>query len=249
MKRLFACTLLTLGSAVAALAQAPNATTEPTPGTAPIDFAKTSGAHITLIEPVTYGQPSFLPADPTGSVASPKDWSGTALVSSADPTPAKPEPKFVFGGRDDFRFQLGIAAVWDRFRSSIFNASAVGINTSLGYFTNDWFAFEGTITATFAPEIYQNEHVKLLIYGGGPKIAWRQRVWEPWLHALVGGIHEQPQTADNTKNAFAVQLGGGADYRWRPRLGFRLEADYIRSGLFNQHQDNFQLLGGVVFHF
>jgi len=247
MKRLFACTLLTLSGAAAGFAQAPGATNQPTQATTPIDFANTSAARITLIEPLNYVQPSFLLAD---SAAMPSTGTtGTATVSTADPEPAKPEPKFVFGGRDDFRFQLGFGVVWDRFRSSIFDASAVGVNTSMGYFTNDWFAIEGNISASFAPTIFVNEHVKLLIYGAGPKIAWRQRKWEPWLHGLVGGIHEQPQTAGNSKNAFAVQLGGGADYRFQPRLALRLEADYVRSSLFGTHQDNFQLIAGFVFHF
>jgi len=240
MRKLFACTLLALGSAAAALAQAPgtvndstSTTASPTP--APIDFANTSAARITLLDPVTLAAPR---ANSTSGIFS----------TSPEPAPA-PEPRFVFGGRDDFRWQLAVGAAWNRFRSSIFNASAVGINTSLSYFTNDWFAVEGSVSATFAPEIFANEHVKLLTYTGGPKIAWRQRVWEPWLHGLVGAIHEQPQVAGNSRNGFAVVLGGGADYRWRPRLAFRLEADYLRSSLFSQHQDNFQLIGGVVFHF
>ena len=241
MKRLFACTLLALGSAAAAMAQAPGpsndstSTTAAPPTPAPIDFANTSAARVTLLDPAAFGSPAANAS------------SGT--FTTAEPAPAKPEPRFVFGGRDDFRWQLSFGVAWNRFRSSIFNASAVGINTSLSYFTNDWFAVEGNISATYAPEIFSNEHVKLVTFGAGPKIAWRQRRWEPWLHGLVGMVHEQPQTAGNSKNGFAVQLGGGADYRWRPRLGFRLEADYVRSSLFSQHQDNFQLVGGVVFHF
>jgi opacity protein-like surface antigen len=241
MKRLIACTLLALGSAAAALAQAPepandsNLTTTAPPTPAPIDFAHTSAARVTLLDPVAFGSPA-------GETAS-------ATFNTAEPSPAEPEPRFVFGGRDDFRWQLSFGVAWNRFRSSIFNASAVGVNTSLSYFTNDWFAIEGNITSTFAPQIFDREHVKLLTLGGGPKIAWRQRRWEPWAHALVGLLHEQPQTAGNSRNGFAVQLGGGADYRWRPRLGFRLEADYVRSSLFSQQQNNFQLIGGVVFHF
>src|SRR5262249_44908121 len=131
----------------------------------------------------------------------------------------------------------------------IFNASAVGLNTSLSYFTNDWFAIEGNVSGTFAPDVVPGALAKFLIYGAGPKIAWRQRRWEPWLHGLVGGLHEEPQFAGVGKNGFAVQLGGGADYRWMPRLGFRLQADYVRSSLFSQNQNNFQLVAGVVFHF
>jgi hypothetical protein len=236
MSKTLAGILLALGSAVGVTAQSPSATFDTSAAAPPIDFANTSAARITLMEP----------APPFASMATVPD----ATLSNAGPTPpAKPEPRFVFGGRDDFRWQLGLGIAWTRFRSSIFNASAVGLNTSLSYFTNDWFAVEGDVTATFAPDVLPGEAAKFVIYGIGPKIAWRQRRWEPWLHGLVGGIHEQPQLAGVGRNAFAVQLGGGADYRWMPRLGFRLQADYVRSGLFHQHQDNFQLVGGVVFHF
>jgi len=103
-------------------------------------------------------------ASPTVSIASPK--ASTSVVFSptltldeaplpsvsldADPIPAPaPNPKFIYGGRDDFRWQLGIGVDWLRFRSSIFNASAVGLNTSVTYFTNEWFGVEGVISTGF----------------------------------------------------------------------------------------------------
>jgi opacity protein-like surface antigen len=170
-------------------------------------------------------------------------------VESAEPADPSPRPRFLYGGRDDYRWQLGLAAAWYRFQSSIFNASAVGIKTSVSYFTNDWFAIEGNLTAAFAPDIYAKEHVKLATYGAGPKIAWRQKRWEPWAHAIFGGAHEQPQTAGNSKNSYSIQAGGGADYRWNPRVAFRLEGDYVRTGFFHGSQNGFQLAGGIVFHF
>jgi hypothetical protein len=166
----------------------------------------------------------------------------------ASPSPA-PDPRFIYGGRDDYRWQLGVGADWVRFRSSIFNASAVGVNASVTYFTNEWFGIEGSAFTGFAPEIFDREHVKLLFYGAGPKIAWREKKWEPWAHLLVGGSHEQPQTAGNSKNSYSIEAGGGADYRFNPRFSGRLEADWVRSGFFSQSQNNFQLMGGVVFHF
>ena len=185
--------------------------------------------------------PSFAPpAAPAAALGSP--------APDASPSPS-PDPKFVYGGRDDFRWQLAIGADWIRFRSSIFNASAVGINTSVTYFTNEWFGIEGAVSTGFAPEIFNKEHVKLLVYGAGPKIAWRERKWEPWVHAIFGGSHEQPQTAGNSRNSYAIEAGGGADYRFNPRLSGRLEADWVRTGFFSQSQNNFQLMGGVVFHF
>ena len=179
-----------------------------------------------------------LPASPSPGNASPE----------ASPLPA-PDPRFIYGGRDDFRWQLGIGADWIRFRSSLFNASAVGVNASVTYFTNEWFGIEASVSTGFAPEIFDKEHVKLLVYGAGPKIAWREKRWEPWMHLIAGGSHEQPQTAGNSKNSYAIEAGGGADYRVNPRFSGRLEADWVRTGFFSQSQNNFQLMGGVVFHF
>lgn len=191
-----------------------------------------------------------LSLSPNVSFVPPSSFSTCATEASPVPTPApSPEPKFVFGGRDDYRWQLGFGADWLRFRSSIFNASAVGTATSVSYFTNEWFGSEGDVITGFAPGTGGREYVKLLVYGGGPKIAWRQRQWEPWMHAIVGGSHEQPQTAGNTRNAFAIVLGGGADYRFNPRFSARLEADWTRTSFFSQSQNNFELMGGLVFHF
>ena len=174
----------------------------------------------------------------------------TAENGSPDASPSpSPDPKFIYGGRGDFRWQLAIGVDWFRFRSSIFDASAVGVESSVTYFTNEWFGIEGSVTTAFSPVLQNNEHVKLLLYGGGPKVAWRQRSWEPWLHAILGGAHVQPQTADNSKNAFAVKLGGGADYRFNPRFSGRLEADWVRTTFFTLSQNNFELMGGIVFHF
>lgn len=197
----------------------------------------------------------FLLTDATTAVPIPNlslDAAAGALTSTATPdaSPAPaPDPKFLYGGRDDYRWQLGVGVDWIRFRSSIFNASAVGVDSSVTYFLNDWFGVEGNVATGFAPEIFDREHVKLLVYGGGPKIAWRQHKWEPWVHAIVGGAHEQPQTADNGRNAFAVEAGGGADYRFNPRFSGRLEADWVYTGFFGQTQNNFKLAAGVVFHF
>ncbi len=251
MMKLFAAALLVLGSLGVAQAQetAPAETNDK--GNAAQDFTATSAAKITLIDPLaesgayfpSMAKPAETPAAPVVATAL-----GVPL-ESAEPAAPAPKPRFVFGGRDDYRWQLGLAATWFRFRSSIFDASSVGIKTSLSYFTNNWFGIEGNVTAAFAPQIYDREHVKLLVYGVGPKIALRQKQWEPWLHALVGGAHEQPQTAGNSKNAFSLQAGGGADYRWTPRIAFRLEGDYVRTTFFSQSQNDFQLAGGIVFHF
>jgi len=250
MKRLFVAALL-LGSVSVAQAQI-NAPTFPVDrGNAAPDFAATSAAKALVLSDLTAADTFSSPAiKPANSFAAPAVTTALALpLENADPASPSPQPKFLYGGRDDYRWELGLAAIWLRFRSSVFNASAVGLNTSVVYFTNDWFGVEGNVTAVFAPTILLNEHIKIATYGAGPKIAWRQKKWEPWLHGIFGGAHEQPQIAGSSRNSYAIKAGGGADYRWNPRVSFRLEGDYVRTGFFKQSENNFELAGGIVFHF
>src|SRR6266852_3611717 len=236
MEKLFLSALLVLGSVSTLQAQETAPAVSSDEKNAVLNFAAAPVARPALVN---------LFAAP-GTSFSPHAKPAYALEAPAAPSP---KPKFVYGSRDDYRWQLGLAVTWVRFRSSIFNASAVGIKTSVSYFTNEWFGVEGNVTGAFAPQIFDREHVKIAIYGAGPKIAWRQKQWEPWLHVLAGGAHEQPQVAGGSRNSFSLQAGGGADYRWNPRVSFRLEGDYVHTGFFNQSQNNFQLAGGIVFHF
>jgi hypothetical protein len=160
-----------------------------------------------------------------------------------------PQPGPFGGDRDDYRWQLAAGVAWERFRSDQYNASAVGINTNLTYFLNDWLGIDGSVSALFAPTILQDEHVKLVNYGGGPRIAWRGPRWEPFAHIIVGGAHALPQTAVSGRNSFMLQAGGGADYRFRPFFGIRLEAAYLRTTFFKQSQNNLFAAASAVFHF
>lgn len=246
MKRVCVCALLLLGSVGVTQAQVEAAKPLFDSDNAAPDFSATSAAKTTL--------PDLLAVTDSLSLAgmSPTPRLNTALLAeSASPDPATPSPKprFVYGGRDDYRWQLGIGLTWVRFNSSAFNANAIGIKTSVAYFLNEWLGVEGGVTAAFSPTTLGTDHVKVLIYGGGPKVAWRQRRWEPWLHGIFGGAHEQPQTSAGSRSTYAIEAGGGADYRWNPHLSFRAEGNYVRTGFFHQSQNNFQLSGGAVLHF
>jgi opacity protein-like surface antigen len=200
-------------------------------------FSDTSAAQVNLFETDTSESRSFAFATPSTPEAAPL------------PAAPAPKPKFVFGDRDDYRWQLGLGVEFMRFQSNIINASMVGTNTTLSYFTNGWFAFEGNIVTGFAPTVYINEHVKYLGGGGGIRIGSRRNRFEPWGHALVGGAHLQPQTAGNSRNAFSAQAGIGLDFRVNSRFSLRGETDWVYTGFFNQTQNNFQAAASVVFHF
>jgi opacity protein-like surface antigen len=245
MKRQLVVLSLMLGATCAASAQEAVQDSQPVKQNVAAVFSAAPAASENLLQP----DAGTVFSSATNSAPAPA-FAAPLANATPDPSPSPdPKPKFIYGGRDDFRWQLGIGADWLRFRNSLFNASAVGVKSSVTYFTNEWFGIEGNVSATFAPDIYDREHVKVVVYGAGPKIAWRERKWEPWAHAIIGGSHEQPQTAGNSKNSFAVQAGGGADYRFNPRLSGRLEADLVHTNFFGQSQNNFELMGGVVFHF
>ncbi len=203
------------------------------------DFAESSAAEVSLYAPSEEARGFALatPAIPAASAA------------AAEPAAATPQPKFVFGARDDYRWQLGVGVEYFRFESSRIYASLVGLNTTVTYFTNDWFAVEGNLVTGFAPEIYDREHVKYFGGGGGVRIGSRRARWEPWGHALVGGGHLQPQTAGASRTALMVQAGGGVDFRMNSRLSLRAEGDYVFNTFFSQHQNDFEAVAGVVFHF
>jgi hypothetical protein len=180
------------------------------------------------------------------------DSAGTGWSSAeAAPKPGSPAPtpKFYFGKNEDYRWQLGLGLEYVRFRSTPFNANLTGLHTSLTYYVNDWLGLEGNVVAAFGTKVFAQETSKYLLFTAGPRIAWRRRRWEPWMHALVGGLHMTPQTALGGKTGFALQAGGGVDLRFNSRLSFRMEGDYVRSQLYSQTQNNFQGGGGLVFHF
>lgn len=243
MKRHIVVASVLLGTAGIASGQYEIPDNPPADRNVAAQFSASSAEPLRLVQP--------LASNSASATANSTIW--TAAVPSAesarpDPSPA-PAPKFLYGGRDDFRWQLGIGVDWVRFRSNVFNASAVGVKASVTYFTNDWFGVEGNVLTGFAPQILDREHVKLLTFGGGPKIAWRERRWEPWVHAIIGAAHEVPQISGQGKTSFATELGGGADYRFNPRFSGRLEADWVHTSFFSRTQNNFELMGGVVFHF
>jgi hypothetical protein len=248
-KALIASAFLLCGNLCVARAQVSVPSRPLDTGNAAPDFSATSAAKVTLLDPLvissSFSQPMAQPSQPSAAPAL-----STALVAEPAPAdPPPPPPKFIYGGRDDYRWQLSLAAAWYRFNSSVFNASAVGLKTTVTYFLNDWFGVEGSFTGAFAPAILNNETVKMGLYGAGPKIAWRQKRWEPWAHGIFGGARAHPQTAAGSQNSYSIMAGGGADYRWNPRVSFRLEGDYVRTGFYHQSQNNFQLAGGIVFHF
>ena len=163
---------------------------------------------------------------------------------------AQPAPRF--GLREEDSWQLSTAYTYVRFRSSLFDASLNGTTATVAKYFNGWFALEGTVTAAFAgvPSGFgPGSDARYWFYGGGVRIKQPIKQFEPWGHVVVGGVHVQPQTAGNSRSSFAYELGGGVDWRWKPRLALRVQGDWVRSQLYQESQNNFQIVTGIVFNF
>ena len=185
---------------------------------------------------------------PEASPAGPETASA-GVESAPEALPAAPEPRYVYGNRNDYRFQMALGISLVRFRSPFYYATGIGTNTSLTYFTNEWLGVEGNVNTSFAGTIFQGERVKYVGYGGGPKVAWRRAKWEPWLHALAGGMHILPKLAGLSENGFELQVGGGADYRIYPHLSARIEVDWIKTHVFGAWENSGSANADIVLHF
>ncbi|MCU1243041.1 MAG: hypothetical protein JWO71_3767 [Candidatus Acidoferrum typicum] len=244
MKTLLPVVLLAIATASVARGQDNRALSSTESASIAADFANTSAVATSVKWSDNF---LWLSAQPrlknTLSLAEPGP-----LAEPAEPSPA-PDPRYVYGSRDDYRWQLALGISLVRFRSSLYYATGVGTNTSITYFTNEWLGVEGNVNTAFAPTINQNQHIKYVSYGAGPKVAWRARKWEPWAHTIIGGVHILPQTAGFSQNGFGLQVGGGADYRIYPHLSARLELDWVRTHLFSAWQNSAQANLDIVLHF
>src|SRR5260370_42092088 len=115
MKRLLVAALL-LGSASLAHAQVSAPTLQIDVGNAAQGFSATSAAKATFLSDLASADTfSLTAAKPEKTFAAPTF--ATALVmplENGEPASPSPQPKFLYGGRDDYRWELGLAASWLR---------------------------------------------------------------------------------------------------------------------------------------
>ncbi len=238
MKKALLGVMLLVGTACGVSAQEENAA--PGRTNAAANFSESSASQVTLF-----------PTSDTGNFALASPSADASAAPSPAPASPEPTPKYVFfGDRDDYRWQLGVGVEYLRFQSNVFDSNMVGLNTTLTYFTNTWFAVEGSVITGFGGTVLNtNDHAKMFGGLGGIRIGGRRARWEPFGHALVGGSHLQPQTAAGGRSALMAQAGVGVDYRLHSRLSLRGEGDWVYTTYFSQNQNSFQFVGGIVLHF
>jgi hypothetical protein len=252
MKKLLSVAIFLFAASGSAWAQDEVSPALQVSGNAAMDFSCTSAASQNSIRVFVASSrlPDYLTCVSVERLSSPVALASPAYpAAAAAPASKTPVPKIKDTGREN-RWQIGLGVALVRFRSSVYFATAVGLNSSLSYFVKDSLAIEGAVTSAFAPAVFQSfEHVKYVGYGAGPKYVFAHDQLQPWIHALVGGIHILPQTALGSQNGFEVLVGGGADYALNPNWALRLEADYVRTHVFGQSQNSGQAVLGIVHSF
>ena len=216
------------------------------------------GLGTTLSAQQTY-QPSFqpmivssaLPSAPPVSFAAAFNPAPELGAEPASPA-ASPAPQFP-GARDVdyYKWDLGVGYEFLHFKSAPFDANLSGLHTDLTYNFKDWLGVEGNVVSAWGGDVLGGERSKAVLFTGGAHISMgtTKRRWTPWAHILVGGIHMWPQVAGQTRTGFALQPGGGADYRLNDRLSVRVSGDYVYTRLYTGSQNNFQFGAGIVIHF
>ena len=181
--------------------------------------------------------------------------STVTTVNSATTAPnlaLDPQPQVVLSVHQTYAWQAYVGYSFFRFYESshpTIRENQNGANWSIVYYWKDWLGFEGEMAATYGNQFHQDSW--FLFGGGGPRFRWSgPRGIELWGHALVGGSHFTPQTSFGKQEAFAYEVGGGADFRtpWQ-RIGYRVGADMVGSHYFSTYQYSPKVFAGIVFKF
>jgi opacity protein-like surface antigen len=139
----------------------------------------------------------------------------------------------------------------------VVNFDCHGGGGSAAWSLNQYLGVVGEFSACKWAGIPSGLNAHTLTYLFGPRLTYRAygRL-DPFGEVLFGGAHIHGQTygftGSGTESSFAMAIGGGVDYKWKPSVAIRLiQADYLytRLGAPTTHQNNFRLQAGVVFRF
>jgi hypothetical protein len=137
-----------------------------------------------------------------------------------------------------------------------------GFNTDVSVHAFDWLtgaslrvAVAAEATATFGfghMNTNPNVTVKTLFVGGGPHLSIQSNSFvEPWVHVLPGWERFRFVQSDvlGNNSAFGFLAGGGLDFKFGPRVRWRMQGDYIGTHFQSSLQSNYSVGTGLIFSF
>lgn len=138
---------------------------------------------------------------------------------------------------------------------SDFHANLNGWNLSFAGNFSSWFGVVADFGGHYGTPQFLGTDVTTRVHSFlfGPRLSVRkhERI-TPFVHALFGGAHWKATVAgvSDSDQGFAMAFGGGIDVKLTEQVHVRIvQADYLRTNLFDEHQNNFRYSGGLVFRF
>jgi hypothetical protein len=189
-------------------------------------------------------------------------WLASATPSSAGPCTEQNEAPGIFTPERGC-FHFGVGYQYQHFNVLGTNFHTNGYRSNVGMHLLDLITggdgrltlgAEGTVTAGFGGHTGGNPSldVKSLFLGAGPHIAIESGSrFEPWVHGLVGWEHLRfTQTGTlGSNSALGYVVGGGVDFKLKPKIFWRLQADYVGTHFQSSLQSNYSVGTGILFYF
>jgi len=172
-----------------------------------------------------------------------------SLLASARPAPA-PAPQILQGVYPELFWEAGVGFTYTRFyqlpNSSV---NTYGFNASGAYFFKPWLGGEADLDGGLG--LQNGVEAKRLFSGGGARIrTTAPRAVVLWIHGVVGLAHFEPKAQFGGENAFAYEVGGGADLNaHHHKLAYSIEGDLLASSFFGTYQLSPKVSVGVVYKF
>jgi outer membrane immunogenic protein len=172
--------------------------------------------------------------------------SGVLILAAAGSAMAQEYPKGEIAGNYTY---IRI----DTNGSSLGNLNCHGGGGSAAYNLNSYFGVVGEFSGCKVTGLPSGTSASAYTYLFGPRLTYRgSGNFEPFAEALFGGAHASGSSGgvSASDNAFAMAIGGGADYKLTRSIALRLgQFDYLYTKFGSKHQNNFRLQAGITFRF
>lgn len=117
---------------------------------------------------------------------------------------------------------------------------------------NDWFGVVGDFSGCKVTGLVSGTSAHAFNYLFGPRVTYRSYgSLTPYAHFLIGGerfTSSLTGVGSASSNAFAMALGGGADYKMSEHLALRLiQVEYFYTHFGGATQNNARIQAGIVY--
>jgi hypothetical protein len=146
-------------------------------------------------------------------------------------------------------FEVGFGYQYTRVNPGgvVDGVSAHGWDASAAANFNHWLGLKADFSGAYHGDLFgTNVNGDLHTFTFGPEFSYRSEEdkWKAYFHLLFGGAHVSGGTFDDS--AFAMRVGGGGDWYFNKRLGWRvLQADYMPTHFSTFASDSWQSNWGV----